>query len=151
VPRALDEALGFNLYQVGLLFRRDLMRALAQHGLTPEQWQILVALEEQHAGLNQNQLAALTLKDKHSVSRILARMAAAGWVKRAKSQDDGRAVVVQSTAKSRAALGSMIDSLDGHFRRVNGALTLTERRSLLALLRRLREVLEDEGSASGGG
>jgi DNA-binding MarR family transcriptional regulator len=144
VPKALDEALGFNLYQVALLFRRDLMRALAQHGLTPEQWQILVALEERGDGLNQQEVAALTLKDKHSVSRILARMAAAGWVKRVKSQVDGRAVVVQGTARSRAALGPMVGSLDGHFRRVNAALTVTERRHLLGLLRRLRARLEAE-------
>jgi len=129
---------------VGLLFRRDLMRALAQHGLTPEQWQILVALEERGEGLNQNQVAALTLKDKHSVSRILARMESAGWVVRVKSAIDGRAVVVRPTAKSRSALGPMRRSLDGHFRRVNAVLGLTERRRLIDHLRRLREALEDD-------
>ena len=142
VPQALDEALGFNLYQVALLFRRDLMRALARHGLTPEQWQILVALEERGEGLRQNEVAALTMKDKHSVSRIVARMEAAGWVKRSSDPVDGRAVMVQPTPKSRKALKPMLRSLDAHFRRVNGTLSLAERHQLLGLLRRLRVELE---------
>ncbi len=144
VPEALDQALGFNLYQVALLFRRDLMRALSQHRLTPEQWQILVALEERSEGLKQNEVAALTMKDKHSVSRILARMEAAGWVERASDPVDGRAIMVQRTPKSRKALKPMQRSLDTHFRRVNGALSLGERQQLLGLLRRLRAELEDE-------
>jgi MarR family transcriptional regulator, lower aerobic nicotinate degradation pathway regulator len=144
VPRALDQALGFNLYQVALLFRRELMRALSEHGLTPEQWQILVALDEGGEGLTQNQVAALTLKDKHSVSRILARMERAGWIARRADPCDGRAVRVRPTPRSRRALRPMLATLDGHFRRVDAALTGAERGRLLELLRKLRDELEDE-------
>ena len=44
IPAELQDSLGYNLYRVSLLFRRELIRALSEYGLTPEQWQVLVVL-----------------------------------------------------------------------------------------------------------
>ena len=82
-PALLDDALGFNLDRVAKLFRRELVRALAEHGLSPEQWQTLAVLLLRGQPLSQREICALTLRDKPAVSRMVARMERDGWVRRA--------------------------------------------------------------------
>ena len=77
----LDEQIGFNLYRLSLLFRRELLRCLDEYSLTPEQWQALVTLRGKDR-LSQSEIAAVTLQDAPTVSRMLARMERDGWVHR---------------------------------------------------------------------
>jgi MarR family transcriptional regulator, lower aerobic nicotinate degradation pathway regulator len=136
----LESSLGFNLYRVAQLFRRELMRALASDGLTPEQWQILVALEEHCDGRTQSELAALTLKDRHALSRTLERMERDGWIRRRPHPVDARASAVELANRRR--LPGMRRGLLEHFEDVHALLSRSEQRVLLRLLRKLRAGLE---------
>ncbi|MFS4468529.1 MarR family winged helix-turn-helix transcriptional regulator [Maribacter sp. 2210JD10-5] len=57
--------------------------------LTKEQMLILKNLYEQD-GINQNELATLTYRDKSSLARLLSKMETKGYVKRLQSEDDKR-------------------------------------------------------------
>ena len=137
----LDESLGFNLYRVAQLYRRELIRALVDYDLTPEQWQLLATLAEGGNSITQGEIATLALKDKHSVSRMLDKMERAGWIARHPHPDDARATSVR-LGRRGAEVGAVGDLLTRHFAAIDGLLSRPERAHLLALLRTLRHRLE---------
>jgi MarR family transcriptional regulator, lower aerobic nicotinate degradation pathway regulator len=143
IPAVLDDALGFNLYRVALLFRRELMNALAEYELTPEQWQIMAALWSTDEPLSQNAVADLTLKDKHTVSRILGRLERDGWIDRQTDPRDSRSLLVRPTPWADERRERVPAALNGHFDPILGSLDPEEREQLLRLLKRLRGTLGD--------
>jgi DNA-binding MarR family transcriptional regulator len=138
----LESSLGFNLDRVALLFRRELVRALADFDLTPGHWQILAALSAHPDRLTQGDIATLTFKDKHSVSRMLGRMERAGWITRLVDPLDARASAV-GLSRRRNELPRIRSALRSHFGRINGLLSEPQRRELLSLLKVLRSGLEE--------
>jgi DNA-binding MarR family transcriptional regulator len=78
LPSALDDALAFNLDRVASFFRHELMVALADYDLTPEQWQLMSVLWANEAGLSQQAMTDLLAKDKHNISRMIRRLEAKG-------------------------------------------------------------------------
>jgi DNA-binding MarR family transcriptional regulator len=151
IPAALDDALGFNLYRVALLFRRELMRALAEYDLTPEQWQIMVALWSTEESLSQNEVAELTLKDKHTISRILGRLERDGWIERRTDPHDTRYLLVRPTSWADEQRERVPEQLYRHFEPIQGALSGEEHHQLLGLLKRLRRQLGDGEVGEGEG
>lgn len=146
IPPVLDDALGFNLYRVAQLFRAELMAALADYGLTPEQWQVMQALWSTDDDLTQNDVAHLTVKDKHTVSRMLGRLERDGWIEKRPHPDDGRAVVVEPTARARALRNEVPPILIQHFEGeggVHAALDDGELAELMRVLKKLRRHLGD--------
>ena len=144
IPPVLDDALGFNLYRVALLFRNELMGALADYGLTPEQWQVMQALWSTEEDLMQNDLAHLTLKDKHTVSRILGRLERDGWITKRPHPNDARAYVVEPTKRAWSLRKTVPQTLNAHFDDIYNVLDDGETEELLRLLRKLRGRLRDE-------
>lgn len=57
--------------------------------LTKEQMIVLKKLNEQD-GINQNELALLTYRDKSSLARLLSKMEAKNYIKRIQSKEDKR-------------------------------------------------------------
>lgn len=145
IPSILDDALGFNLYRVALLFRQELMAALSDHGLTPEQWQVMQTLWSTDEDLNQNEVAHLTLRDKHTVSRILARLERDGWIEKRPDPSDGRAHLVRLTKQAEALRDDVPQKLFAHFEGVLSVLDGAEEEELLRLLKKLRRHLRDDG------
>lgn len=97
----LDRALGFRIYRINQMFRTALYRRFAALGLdiTPEQWIVLVRLWQEDA-LTQSELAAATLKDKATISRILAVMERAGLIARRTDPGDARGRRVHATREA---------------------------------------------------
>lgn len=143
IPPVLDDALGFNLYRVALLFRRELMRALADYDLTPEQWQVMQTLWSTDGDLNQSEVAHLTLRDKHTVSRILARLERDGWITKQPDPNDARAFIITPTERALALRRDVPDRLISHFAGILDVLDAGEEETLLRLLKKLRRRLRD--------
>jgi len=99
---ALENAIGFWIYEANQVLRRELYRAFASLGLeiTPEQWMILVRLWEQD-GCSQNDLCDKTLKDRPTISRVLDVMERHGLVTRGAHPADRRQRVVLLTRKGK--------------------------------------------------
>lgn len=85
------------------LFRQSMVAALAPLGLTPEQHELLDAVEK---GVRTPGAIAETIgRDKTTLSRSIARAVKSGLVARAKSKTDQRKQLLGLTEKGRAKLG----------------------------------------------
>ncbi len=127
------------------LFRNELMHALAEHKLTPEQWQVMQTLWSTSQGLNQNEAGAPDAQaDKHSVSRMPRAPERDGWISRRQDPQDARAFIVEPTAQGNALRAEVPAQLWAHFTDILGVLDGDETAQLLALLKKLRRKLGDE-------
>ena len=139
----LNDQIGFNLYRVALLFRRELIHALKAYDLTPEQWQILAALWEKRA-LTQSQIIELTLQDAPSASRTVARMQRKKFLKKSPSETDKRASIVTLT-KHGVSLHEIIPKmLSDHFKAILNEIPNADQQTLLRIIKELRQVLGDK-------
>lgn len=77
--------------------RQDLINRFKTEGIniTPEQWVLLLKLEE--GKVNQTDLANGSFKDKHTVSRILDLLVKKGFVIREPDPEDGRKYLISLT------------------------------------------------------
>jgi DNA-binding MarR family transcriptional regulator len=82
-----------------LLDRRDrqLAAALKADGLRAPDWRILATLHSRHR-LSMSELADLTSIDRTTLSRVVERMARAGWVMRLTDANDARVTRLALTA-----------------------------------------------------
>ena len=139
----LNDQIGFNIYRVALLFRRELIRALKAYDLTPEQWQILAALWEKRA-LTQSQIIELTLQDAPSASRTVARMQRKKFINKTPSETDKRASIVTLT-KHGVSLHEIIPkTLSDHFNEILKDIPKTDQQSLIRILKDFRLVFGDK-------
>jgi len=141
LPPFLEQALGFNVYRTAQLFRRELIDALKEYRLTPEQWQILAALWTTSDELTQQEISNLTLKEKQTVSRIIQRLERDGWITKTISKDDARAFIVRLTPKAKRLNKVIPEKLSAHFKPIN-PLSVDEEKDLITLLKKLRFALE---------
>lgn len=140
----LRSALGFHVTRLAVLFRRRLIRALNQWGVTPEQWQVLISIVEQGVALSQNEVAQLTLKDRHAVSKMIDRMERNGWVTRKPSRSDARAFELEASAKARRELPKMRAALTKDFEPVYARMPADRRALLLELVLELSDALQQQ-------
>lgn len=139
----LEEGLGFNVYRAGLLFRRELMRSLADFSMTPEQWQVMMTLWHTGKPLNQSEICEMLLKDKHTVSRIIQRLERDGWIKKDISSKDGRVTIIELTKKGEVLKDEVPQRLFDHFDQILKDFSGEEIKLLLGLLKKLRKALKD--------
>jgi len=102
---SLDESLGFWLYRSHIQVSAALRQAFqdAGHDLTPEQWAVLLRLQEQE-GLNQSQLGEKTFKDRHNITRILRQLDRRGYIEKLHDKKDKRAFRVYLSPAGRSLL-----------------------------------------------
>jgi DNA-binding MarR family transcriptional regulator len=93
----LEQHLFFWVTQI--LDRRDrqLAAALKSDGLRAPEWRILATLHSRHR-LSMSELADLTSIDRTTLSRVVDRMARAGWVMRLTDASDARITRLSATA-----------------------------------------------------
>ena len=142
IPAILDDAMPFNVYRLALLFRRELMDALSEYKLTPEQWQVLRVLWTIKESLNQNDIAHITLRDRHTTSRIVARLERDGWVVKAADPNDARASLIKPTAKAEKMKDEVPTKLIERFKPIFNLLDKEESELFLKTLKKLRRHLE---------
>jgi DNA-binding MarR family transcriptional regulator len=144
IPAFLDEALGFNVYRAGLLFRRELLHALAEYGITPEQWSVMATLWSTGKPLNQSEITLLTMKDKHTVSRIIARLERGGWIRKTTDPNDARITMIKPTKKGMAIKEEVRDKVIGHFDVILKDFSDEEIDVLTRSIKKLRRALGDK-------
>lgn len=143
LPDYLNNSLGFNLNRVNTLFRRELLRVLSPYKLTPEQWQVLSILWSRDTAFNQNEIVESILKDKPTISRMIARMEKNGWIKRTTPSYDKRVTLISLTDKGREHELIIPHKVKEHFNAVLKDYDKRESSELTALLKRLRSVFDD--------
>lgn len=136
------ESLSFLLHDAARLIRRRFQARSADLGLTPAQWRLLVAVLREERP-TQARIAERLEIEPISVSRLVDRMAEAGWVRRTTDPADRRIRIVELTGMAQAARGTMVARLAGVVDEAFAGFTEAERRQTLALLTRLAANLSD--------
>jgi MarR family transcriptional regulator, lower aerobic nicotinate degradation pathway regulator len=113
----LDAAAALKAYvleeQVGFLLRCAHQRAsemfnavMAPFGVTPRQFAALAKLDDL-GSVSQNQLGRLTAMDPATISGVIARLIARGYVQQSADPRDGRLVALALTAAGSRAITAM--------------------------------------------
>lgn len=119
------------------------MAALSEYEMTPEQWQVMAMLWNGRE-LTQVEIADLTLKDKHSVSRIVQRLVNKGWIKKISNPQDGRSTLIRPTRKGWKLQDEVPKRLLDWFEPIHESIGLENRRQLLSLLKQVRTIFGDK-------
>lgn len=93
-------SLGLLLHDSARAVRKRFEARGAAYGLTSAQWRMLVRVCKTNGGAQQSHFAELLEIEPISVSRLLDRMEALGWVTRAADPKDRRVRLVFPTAKA---------------------------------------------------
>ena len=76
------DSLGILLHEAARAVRKAFERRVSRHGLSSAQWRMLVAVTKCAEATTQARLADLLEIEPISVSRLVDRMEASGWVER---------------------------------------------------------------------
>jgi DNA-binding MarR family transcriptional regulator len=138
----LDEAVGFVVFQAHQAMRQEMYRRFARLGLeiTPEQWAVLVRLWERD-GRSQNDLSEVTLRDKHTISRMLDGMVDRGWVERRPDPSDGRSKLVFLTRTGLALEARLVPLAEELVHEMLRGIDADELQLTLQTLRKMAENL----------
>lgn len=136
-------SLGHNLHRMGQLTREETQKVLKKFDLTPEQWQILLALSKSN-GLTPSELGESTLRDKTTISRILPALFRKGMIRKENHPGDARSYVIQVKEEYVPLLLTTLEEIRDHYQTVVfKSLSVSEQDQLLSLLLRIRRDLHD--------
>lgn len=135
-----EQSPGFLLWHMTNAWQRSVRAALAPHELTHVQFVLLATLVSlADAQVTQRQLADAAATDVMMTSQVIRGLESRGLVTRSPHPEDGRAVLVASTAEGRAvvnAANNAVEEADGRFFEPLDANDLD---NFVALLHTLRE------------
>ena len=97
----LDHQLCFALYSSSLVMTKLYKTVLSALGLTYPQYLVLLVLWELDA-ISVSELGTRLFLDSGTLTPLLKRMEAAGWLTRLRAVDDERRVIVSLTSAGRA-------------------------------------------------
>lgn len=101
-----EKSIGFLIYEVSRLMRRDFDKRVRPLGLTQVQWRAIAHIARQE-GCRQAILAELLEIKPITLTRLIDRLADAGWVARLPDPDDRRAIQLHLTQKARPLIETM--------------------------------------------
>lgn len=96
----LENQLCFRLYTASRLITQAYHPLLSKIGLTYPQYLVMMVLWE-NDGQKVNDIAKRLYLETNTVTPLLKRMEAEGFVRRTRSEEDGRQVIVSLTPKGR--------------------------------------------------
>jgi len=108
--------------------------------LTKEQMIVLKKLHGED-GLNQNELAFLTLRNKSSLTRLLVKMEKKGYIKRIQSTTDKRNNNVFITANGKALFQKTMPVIKNLIHTVEKGISREEKTQLTTILKKIQENL----------
>jgi len=128
----------------GFLLRKRLVALFAQHGhqITAEEWAILLILQDRD-GVTATQLSARTLRDKTTVTRMVDRMVARGFVDRRADTADRRQVRLCLTEAGRAMFARLAPLAQQLIQRSVAGIAVADIDITVSVLARMSENLAD--------
>lgn len=132
----LQDYLGLALYPALMALRRDFTAALADSGIRPVAFNVLV-LVGANPSITQARLAGALSLDKGTLTTLIKDFEQRGWVESAVRPDDRRSKGIFLSPEGVRVLLPLKAAVDAHVQRVDGVFTDGERQQLLELLRRI--------------
>ena len=142
-----DKSVGFLLADVSRLLRRDFDRRVKALELTQAQWRAIAHLAREE-GITQAALAERLEVKRITLTRLIDRMEAAGWVTRKADPEDRRASLLFLTAKAQPILDELWAHADEALADLLEGVPLTARRGLVKTLARMKENLSQAEMAA---
>jgi len=127
-------SLGLLLHDAARAVRKRFEARAAIYGLTSAQWRMLGRVCKTEGGAPQSHFADLLEIEPISVSRLLDRMEAMGWVTRGLDPKDRRVRLVFPTAKALAAFANFKPVADRVYAEAQAGMTLDQQRQLTEAL-----------------
>src|SRR5215475_12126998 len=132
----LEDQVGFLLRCAHQRASDTFKRVMAPFGITPRQFAALAKLDDL-GSVSQNQLGRLTAMDPATISGVIARLIARGYVAQAADPKDGRLVALALTATGKAAITAMKGVAAQVSRRTLAPLSAQEAGALLKALSKI--------------
>lgn len=136
------DRLGFLIHDAQRLMRKRFEARAAEYGLSSAQWRLLARLVKDE-GAPQARLAEFLEIEPISVSRLLDRMEAGGWITRRQDVNDRRIRMIFPTDKSRSAFATVKGIAGEVYEQALTGLSREERRILIHGLRCIVDNLSD--------
>lgn len=130
------------LHDVYVLLDDGDHRVLAEHGLTPSQYAVLLLLDSRE-GSRLTTVSDCLLLARSTITRIVDQLESTGLVRRESDPDDRRAQRVILTGEGEARCKAAQESHDRSVQRRLMTLDPGEHEQLLSLLVKLRQSLRD--------
>lgn len=127
-------SLGLLLHDAARAVRKRFEARAEAYGLTSAQWRMLLRVCKTDGGAPQSHFADLLEIEPISVSRLLDRMEALGWVTRAPDPKDRRVRRVFPTAKALDAFATFKPVADEVYAEALAGIAPDQRATLLDLL-----------------
>lgn len=126
------------MIRLAALLARDLAEICAVAGLKPGQFQVLAELRGRDPlPMNASDLARAIVLTSGGMTPILDQLEQHGLILRQMDGEDRRARRISITEKGRSTVNRALEQQIARHRALNAALTLEERETLSALLRKL--------------
>ncbi len=113
--------------------------------LTKEQMVVLKRLHEQD-GLNQNELAFLTYRDKSSLARLLSKMERKKYIIRKQNSQDKRVNQVFLTKEGKTTYSKTRPIIKKLINKMEQNISNEQKKQMIALLQKVQENFEPKGA-----
>jgi DNA-binding MarR family transcriptional regulator len=130
------ETFGPLIHDTARLLRKRFEARGREMGLSSAQWRLLIRLLRGGA-TTQARLAELLEVEPISVSRLVDRMAAAGWVERRRDPKDRRVHIVVPTEKAQAAMPEIRAFANLVYADATDGIPAEDRNRMIATLQRI--------------
>ncbi len=134
--RFVDDYLGYLLGQANHALFKDFEATVKAAGLGSLEWRVLATLSDQPP-MAVGALAREVLSQQPTVTKLLQRLAADGWVRLVDDPQDQRRTLVSITATGQRKIHPLIEQARAHETRMLAGLDASAIRRLKEQLRRL--------------
>jgi len=135
----VDDYLAALLAQASQLISGEFHEVVRSAGFSVVEWRVLATLAGK-PGLSTGHLAQITLAKQPTITRLLDRMEAKGYVARYGDESDRRVTMVRITQEGRAIVSGLMAQAKEHEQRVLQPFGLKRAESLKVTLRRIIEL-----------
>lgn len=132
------------LLQAREAMMRRFRQVLKRHRLTDQQWRVMRSLAES-GPMTSSDIARECCMLGPSLTGVLNRMEAAGWVERARSATDQRRVAIRLSASGRSLVARVMPEVEGVYRELETALGVERLTALSGELEAVMAVVSGDG------
>lgn len=135
----LTDLLGFQLRRAQISVFQHFSRTVGGVGITPALFGLMMIVSK-NEGLSQSRLAHALGIDVSTMVAMIDRIEKKGWMKRQKSNVDRRSHALYLTKAGHKLLDSLSLLVEEHENKFFNDLDLSEKRTLLALLKKITKI-----------
>lgn len=141
--RFIDDYLSYLLARASHAVHKEFERTVKAAGLSSLEWRVLASLSN-GPGMPVGDLARVVLAKQPTLTKLIQRMAEAGWVTCGTDRADARRTLVHATPRGRKAVARLIAAAKAH---EHDILASFDRAQVATLKRVLRAVIERSEAA----